>query len=399
MELMREPIDLPSLQQPSEDFQWSWPEVPSSSFEKQQPSPPPPTASASTQHDGSADPRQAKSVPLIAKTAVIKTQVSNQLTLTPDSDAERPQTQRKPWQKLGRFMNLKASWPDPHLSIGTKCNRMGVNDCWEAVGPAKALYAEIAPRIGKLLDDRMDELEEGEPVAVDILTFGMYMVGKTPKVARPTLLFTCQRKNPRRRAIRFVEQSSILKGKPKITLAESAIVPTATNNNYLMLLARDPALQEMCEIRTPGLPTDILELVSPPSLPPPSSSSPSRSAASWEEGTGTARTDAAGFSQNLPLDTTIPLNIFGLPIISSSTGRKATIGGFLSIQGQYYGLTVAHVFDNLLGSDILSHSRPSSKQQDGDPEFAFHNTEDEVEDTDNSFHETDVVVTSQGTRT
>jgi hypothetical protein len=233
---------------------------------------------------------------------------------------------------------------------------MGQNECWEAIGPAKALFTEIAQSVAKLLDDRMDELEEGESVAVDILTFGMYMIGKTPNSAQPTLLFTCQSQTPRRRAIKFIKESSILKGKPKIALAESSVVPTTTSNNYLRLLAGDTGCEEMCEVRGGTL---------------------------WNS--SIKAEDLVGI---------LPINVFGVAIICASTGRKATIGGLVRVNREYYGLTVAHVFGN-------SSSRPTatqldSKRQAGDPEFAFDNNEDEDEDAEYVLDESDVAITSQG---
>lgn len=294
--------------------------------------------------------------------SIAKTQKSVSSSPILSSEAENSQALRKPWLKLGRFAIPKASWPEPHLSIGTKCNRMGQNECWEAIGPAKVLFTEIAENIGTLLDDRMDELEEGEPVAVDILTFGMYMIGKTPRTAQPTLLFTCQRQKPRRRAIKFMKESSILKGKPNIALAESSVVPTATNNNYLRLLARDTASTEMREVGG-----GILwnSLAAAPTEPP-------------------------------ELARELPISIFGVAVICASTRKKTTIGGLVQVNKEYFGLTVAHGFEAFSGSPVLTPLGSSSKPPGGDPEFAFDNNEDELGDAENAFDESDVAITSQG---
>jgi hypothetical protein len=161
-------------------------------------------------------------------------------TAKPTLATEPPKTQalEHRWLNIKRFSLQKSEWPDPHLSIGTKCNRMGSNECWEATGPAQELFAQISQSVGDLLNARVDDIEEGEPVAGHILTFGMYMIGKGPRTARPTLIFTCQRPKPRRRAIKFIKESEILKNYPKIALAESAVVPMTLGSNYLRLLAR-----------------------------------------------------------------------------------------------------------------------------------------------------------------
>ncbi|KUJ20175.1 uncharacterized protein LY89DRAFT_473235 [Mollisia scopiformis] len=153
------------------------------------------------------------------------------------AESLKKQPTERQWFNLGRLALKKSTWPNPELSIGSKCRRIGDRECWEAVGPAQLLFNEISQSIGDLLDARVDEIEEGEPVAGNILTYGMYMIGREPTTARPTLIFTCERPKPRRRAIKFVKESEILKGRPKIALAESSVVPMAMGRNYLRLLA------------------------------------------------------------------------------------------------------------------------------------------------------------------
>jgi hypothetical protein len=148
-------------------------------------------------------------------------------TTLPSEEATKAEApERRSTTKLGLFGLKKAQWPDPHLSLGTKGNRLAGNECWKAIGPAQELFGLISERIGDLLDARVGDIEEGEPV-VHILLFDMYMVGKSAATAQPTLVFTCQRPKPRRRAIKFVKESGILKGHPKILFAESSIPPLA----------------------------------------------------------------------------------------------------------------------------------------------------------------------------
>ena len=53
------------------------------------------------------------------------------------------------------------TWPNPEVSIGAKCNSLGNYDCWEADGPAKEAYLQIAERIVELLSARMEDLDKG----------------------------------------------------------------------------------------------------------------------------------------------------------------------------------------------------------------------------------------------
>jgi hypothetical protein len=91
--------------------------------------------------------------------------------------------------------------------------------------------------IKKLLDARVDELEENDPVAGHILVYRMYMIGKEEATARPTLLFSCQSARMRRRAIKFMKESRMLKDHPAVKMAESSTPPTAAGRGHLMLLA------------------------------------------------------------------------------------------------------------------------------------------------------------------
>jgi hypothetical protein len=62
--------------------------------------------------------------------------------------------------KLGLFRLKKAQqWPEPHLSIGIKCNQLGGNECWKAIGPAQELFSRISKPLGDLLDSRVEDLK------------------------------------------------------------------------------------------------------------------------------------------------------------------------------------------------------------------------------------------------
>lgn len=124
------------------------------------------------------------------------------------AESAQTQTTERTWSKIKRFTFKRPLWPNPQLSIGTKCSRMGDNECWEAIGPAQALFAQISQPIGELLDTRVEEIEEGEPVAGNILTYGMYMIGRDLNTARPTLIVTYQRPKPRRRDIKGPSKDS-----------------------------------------------------------------------------------------------------------------------------------------------------------------------------------------------
>ncbi|PMD49516.1 uncharacterized protein K444DRAFT_622585 [Hyaloscypha bicolor E] len=156
----------------------------------------------------------------------------------PSSKTVEPQLVQHGWLRLGqRFKSTKLSWPNPQLSLGTQCRRLAGNDCWVAIGPARELFALIKKEIADLLDERIDELEIAEPLAGDIVMFNMYMIGKSAATAKPMILFTSQSQSRRRKAIKFVRESDILKNYPKIALAEAAMSPLTGGSRNIQLLA------------------------------------------------------------------------------------------------------------------------------------------------------------------
>lgn len=72
-----------------------------------------------------------------------------------------------------RLLSSKYAWPNPELSIGARCNRLGDRECWQAIGPAGELFDQIAEAINHLLDIRLEDIQKGEPLADNIISYGM----------------------------------------------------------------------------------------------------------------------------------------------------------------------------------------------------------------------------------
>jgi hypothetical protein len=85
-------------------------------------------------------------------------------------------------------------------------------------------------------------------------------------------------------------------------------------------------------------------------------------------------------------------NLYGVPVICSSTRKKATIGGIVRVAGKMYGLTVGHLFVNSASATTAGDVDLTSPLQSGDPEFAFYRDEEE----ENGFDSGDVAATSSG---
>ena len=96
-------------------------------------------------------------------------------------------------------------WPNPHLSIGRYITKVGNVSCWEARGPAREAFIEIAPRIKGYLDRSIDPISSW-------VTWSIYMFGKTPKSASPTILFCCDIAAHRKEVRKVILESGLLDG-------------------------------------------------------------------------------------------------------------------------------------------------------------------------------------------
>ncbi|KAF4624241.1 hypothetical protein G7Y89_g13931 [Cudoniella acicularis] len=165
----------------------------------------------------------------------------------------------------------------------------------------------------------------------------MFMVGHKPTSSSPTILFSCNSKVCRQKAMELVEKTGILECYPGVLMAESSRRP---------------------KLLAPG---DNLEL---PFLP----------AGIYTSGT-------------LKRSGTFVL-------ISSGDGRptrKATIGGVVFVDNEMFGLTTAHAFSDTNDTNIESDgSLPRNL------EFSFHGLEYPYDDSEDEADLADI--TSQGSR-
>jgi hypothetical protein len=190
------------------------------------------------------------------------------------------------------------------------------------------MWKELSRKIWSLLDDQIQHLD---PRGSE-LVFQIFMVGKQPTKTSPTVIFCSKNDNLRKRAMELVEQKIILGNHPGILVAHSSRIP------------RPLALRDAISLL--NLPDGV-----------------------YAEG---------------------PLESGGIPVhivIKGSAPRKATIGGFLFIHGEYYGLTTAHAF-----ADPASIA--SSEDSDSEPQFGFSGLgePDDASDDDHSLLE----LTSKG---
>lgn len=221
----------------------------------------------------------------------------------------------------------KPSWPQPELSIGRELEALdSAHRCWDIKGPVLELATRIYAAVQKELDLRADYLVQRERIRKPVL-FRMYMTGRRQEEANPTLLFSCSREQPRKRAKEVVKESGILRDHPTVRLAHRKRLPQA--------------------------PTPFRILVGPMN----------------KIATGGSELFGEVYCIS-PVDRTC-----GVPVFMrrrDGSFRKATIGGIVQLGGTYYGLTVAHTF-----VDDGSESGADSDDDSSDMECSF-DSEDEI---------------------
>jgi hypothetical protein len=244
-----------------------------------------------------------------------------------------------------------SKWPDSHLSIGARCYPLGRNQCWEVIGPARDISRAIFDATRILLNSRSDYVNEGEREQCMVI-FGLYMIGKNKEKACPTLLFSCERKGPRQRAIKLAKGEDLLKAFPSVKLAESSRPPQSLEAP--MLLWGDAKDNENDPI------------------------------ASWMEFSYTGILDSPEIYY-LPSNSSCGALLARRYDPGSSAIRMATLGGIVCLRDEYFGLTAAHVFSGAYDPEYLTTKC--------DSEFAFDADSDAGSDGD----EQDLVsMTSEG---
>jgi hypothetical protein len=232
--------------------------------------------------------------------------MASQSTITfPAPSAVAKGTSQLSWRAMPQ-----SRWQQPEFSIGlphTPLDFLGMYKCWSVKdkSPAHLAWKTISKALVGLLGDRFEHLGAGDSE----LMIEMFMIGRKPTSSNPTILFSCQSKLCRQKAMEMTQKKGILVNHPGILMAECARLP------------RLLALEDESEL---------------PSLLP-------------------------GVYLNGPLRS------YGTPVIIYSehhtAPRKATIGGIVSIEDELYGVTTAHAFFGINDGDT---------NRGQDLEFAFY---------------------------
>ncbi|TVY81713.1 Cell wall integrity protein scw1 [Lachnellula suecica] len=188
--------------------------------------------------------------------------------------------------------SMSNQWPPlplPDLSVGarhTSMDILGRYSFWEVKknSPAHQIWRTASEQIINLLEDHFDLLDAQDADMV----MEIFMIARKEAAPSPTILFRCQSKDARQKAMELVNAKSIMGPYPGVQMAACSMLPKS-------LVAEDFL----------GLPT----------LPP-----------------GVYSPDALRHCG-------VSINISGE---QNGNVRKATLGGVVCIDGLFYGLTTAH---------------------------------------------------------
>jgi len=248
-------------------------------------------------------------------------------------DAElRIAEQQRPWfSKRWSFPKPKSQMPDPEASIGKAFNlkSLGAMKCWDIKGPARDMWGRIEPEIRKILAHCAEDLVAQESIPLPMLV-GMYIIGKDEQNAAPTILFSCQSRVLRRKAMKFVKRSNLFQTLQGVALAESSEAPLSMGSDEEQRYYNSVENLQM---------TDVY--ITPPR--------------------------SMGSLCGIPIFTP---NEKGQPLTFT---RVATMGGVLQQGDSYYGLTVAHSFLGTKEAQISSEESVEFYFDDSDDsEYSNH---------------------------
>lgn len=126
------------------------------------------------------------------------------------------------------------NWEHPELSVGEKCEYQPIGlTCYEATGTAQQTFLGVTLAIAKLLEDNKADLERGLPTSFST-GFHLFMVSKNKPLlpftnppsdeflrgqTRPTIVIISKSKKYRKRALFLLRGHELIKGLPGFELA------------------------------------------------------------------------------------------------------------------------------------------------------------------------------------
>ena len=204
----------------------------------------------------------------------------------------------------------KTTWPNPEASIGLRSINIDGRQCWEVRGPALAAMESLSGKVTNLLNSNQELPNKSDPKACTV-SFNMWMIGYEPKSAEPTVVFSSRSASQRAAAKTLLKDSKLLDPYPGVKIKT---------------LDRIPAVYHVKDF------------------------------------------SRANFDENMENDIFVMDSTRG-PCGSSITvgdQRHATLGGIITINGLYYGVSAQHIRYKIQVED--GESVPLRFDEDSDTE-------------------------------
>jgi hypothetical protein len=166
-----------------------------------------------------------------------------------DAELRIAKQQRPRFSKRWSFPKQKSQTPDSEASIGKAFNlkSLGAMKCWDIKGPARDMWDRIEPEIRKILTHCDEDLVAQESIPLPVL-IGMYMIGKDEQSADPTILFSCQSRALRRKAMKIVKGSNLFQTLQGVELAESSEAPLSMGSDEEQRYPSSVENQQMTDV-------------------------------------------------------------------------------------------------------------------------------------------------------
>lgn len=203
-------------------------------------------------------------------------------------------------------IQTQAPCPIPVSQAGIWYCKMGNNECWEAIGPIQDLFRQISIEIKRCL-------RECGPPEDAIVTWSLYMVGRTRDTTVPTILICSSKKKVRKMVRVLIEENRVLDQWTSLgfNIGDCSIAP----DHYRMPSSNDTVQRLSSDEYSIG---------------------------------GASTTSAITVTPVWCRSTAIEpgMKIFFKPTLDSDETQFATIGSIFSANGKYYATTVGHLFTN-----------------------------------------------------
>lgn len=134
-------------------------------------------------------------------------------------------------------------WAEPERSIGLEHSLVKSTSCWQAIGPAQELWANLGPQIRRLIENSEDILDEGEQKSRNF-SIELYMIGHDKTCAVPTVVFSSTSRPKRLRAKALLNSSKLLDKHPAMKICTLESCPSCAIPGLLFLCASAQAAEK-----------------------------------------------------------------------------------------------------------------------------------------------------------